>query len=216
MIKIFFSACFLILNLEARENPFFPSPDVKDLPYTSNESTFLPKLERASLTLPSNARVIKKVTVEYENLDASIENKVIELNHTVDWHLPIFISQNYSLENTKISQEKKDSLGKKVVQKYKKIAEIKNLSFFTSKNKLKIISGDKLIRNFLLGQPHRIVLDFKKESNFKTYIKKIEKSVFTKIRIGNHDGYYRVVVELDGYYRYKLKKQADGCLITLK
>ena len=44
----------------------------------------------------------------------------------------------------------------------------------------------------------------------------MKNSVFTKIRVGNHDGYYRVVVELDGYYRYKLAKQADGCLVTLE
>ncbi|WP_415249535.1 AMIN domain-containing protein [Sulfurimonas sp.] len=215
MTKVFLSTCFLLLNLEARENPFFPSAGEKDLPYTSNKNTSLPKLIRASLTLPSHARVIKKVTVEYENLDASIENKMIELNHSIDWHLPLFISQNYSEQSIKPSEVNKKVVAKSV-QRYKKVASIKELSFFTSKNTLKIISSDKLIRNFLLGQPHRIVLDFKKESSLKTYKQEIENSVFTKIRIGNHDGYYRVVIELDGYYRYKIKKQADGCLITLQ
>ncbi len=52
--------------------------------------------------------------------------------------------------------------------------------------------------------------------SIKSYIKNIPKSIFTKVRVGNHNGYYRVVVELDGYYRYKLKKQSDGCLITLE
>lgn len=206
----------MLLNLEARENPFFPSEGEKDLPYTSNENTSLPQLKRASLTLPSRARVIKKVTVEYENLDASVENKAIELNHSIDWHLPIFISQNYSDQSAKAPIVKKSIVGKKGVQKYKKVASIKDASFFISKNKFKIISADKLIRHFLLGQPHRIVLDFEKETTQKTHKQIIDKSVFTKVRVGNHDGYYRVVIELDGYYRYKLKKQADGCLITLQ
>jgi len=206
-----------MLSLEARENPFFPSEGEKDLPYTSNQTAEIPKLKRASLTLPSRARVIKKVRVEYENLDASIESKEIELNHLIDWHLPIFISQSFSQDETeKVSKKVIKEVIEKKKEVYKKITSIKQAKFFTFKNNMKIITEDKLIRNFLLGQPHRIVLDFQRESSLKTHIKNIKKSVFTKIRIGNHDGYYRVVIELDGYYRYKLNKQADGCLITLQ
>lgn len=215
MTKVFLSTCLLLISLDARENPFFPSSGEKDLTYTSNETLNLPKLKRASMTLPSHARVIKKVTVEYENLDASVENKSIELNHTIDWHLPIFISQNYTEQSRQKEVAKKNEPVKKTVKKYKNIAKIKHAAFFVSGKSLKIITGDTLMRNFLLGQPHRIVLDFKKESSLKTYVKDIENSVFTKIRIGNHDGYYRAVIELDGYYRYKLKKLSDGCVITL-
>lgn len=211
------STLLFMLSLEARENPFFPPPGEKDLPYTSNVGVNLPKLKRASLTLPSRARVIKKVIVEYENLDASLETKEIELNHLVDWHLPVFISQSFSLDQ-EMQEVKK--VTKKVLKKkkeiYKKVASVKHAKFFIFENNLKIITKDKLIRNFLLGQPHRIVLDFKKESSLKTYSENMKNSVFTKIRVGNHDGYYRVVIELDGYYRYKLKKQTDGCLITLQ
>ena len=39
--------------------------------------------------------------------------------------------------------------------------------------------------------------------------------LFKKIRVGNHSGYYRVVLELDGYYRYSYKKVLDGYIITL-
>mgnify|MGYP002640984367 CR=1 FL=1 len=206
-----------MFTLEARENPFFPSAGEKDLPFTSNESTKLPQLKRASIKLPSHARVIKKVSIEYESLDASVENKSIELNHSIDWHLPVFISQSYTDENaneeTKVTTIIKET--KKAVRKYKKVGTIKHANFFISNKSLKIITKDNLLRNFLLGQPHRIVMDFKKDSNLKTYVKQLENSVFTKIRVGNHKGYYRVVVELDGYYRYKLKKQPDGCLITL-
>ena len=205
-----------MISLEARENPFFPSQGEKDLPYTSNLSEKLPQLKRASISLPSEARVIKKVTIEYENLDASIETKMIELNHTVDWHLPVFISQSFGEQASKKETIKKKKSVKKRQSSYKKVASIAHAKFFISNNNVKIITSDTLIRNFLLGQPHRIVMDFKRESNLKTYIKELDSSVFTKIRIGNHDGYYRVVIELDGYYRYKLKKQPDGCLITLQ
>jgi hypothetical protein len=50
----------------------------------------------------------------------------------------------------------------------------------------------------------------------KSYVKKIPNSIFKEVRIGNHDGYYRVVVELDGLYRYDFKKVVDGYIIKLK
>lgn len=213
MIKLFLVTALLIINTQARENPFFPSQGEEDLPLTSNENIKIPKLKRASISLPSTARVIKKVTIEYENLDASYESKSIDLDNRVDWHLPIFISQSYSDQKV-IAKKIKTPQKAKVV--FNEVAKIKNAKFLVSKNSLKIVSKDKLIRNFLLPQPHRIVIDFKKDSNIKSYLKYIKDSVFTKVRIGNHNGYYRVVIELDGYYRYKLNKHDYGCLITLE
>lgn len=250
MIRILLITLFLLINTQARENPFFPMEGEKDIPYTSNLNKKTPKLKRATITLPSQARVIKKVTIEYENLDASQETKSIELDNTVDWHLPIFISQSYTEQPTerpivkkrivkkatvkkstvKKSISKKSPpkkviaketsteklVEKKTTGKYKNIAQIEYAKFFAFEKNLEIVTNDELLRDFLLVQPHRIVMDFKRESSMKTYLQNVKNSIFTKIRIGNHDGYYRVVVELDGYYRYKLKKLSSGCLITLQ
>jgi len=213
MVKLFLATVLLIVNTQARENPFFPSQGEEDLPFTSNENKQIPKLQRVSISLPSTARVIKKVTIEYENLDASSESKSIDLDNTVDWHLPIFISQSYTKQKT---LEMKSKTSEKSKLTYKEVAKIKHAKFLVSKKSLKIITEDKLIRNFLLPQPHRIVMDFKRESTMKSYMKNIPNSVFTKVRIGNHNTYYRVVIELDGYYRYKLKNLSNGCLITLQ
>lgn len=198
-----------MLSLDARENPFFPADGNKDMTYTSNENRTIPPLKRATITLPTQARIIQKVTIEYKNLDGSLESRSIELDNSIDWHLPIFISQNYSetLEN-------KQKKAKKI--KYKKLASIKFASFYASDKKLKIVTKDKLLRNFLLVQPHRIVVDFKKDASLKSLIKTNKNSIFTKIRVGNHAGYYRVVIELDGYYRYKMKKTSDGYIFNLK
>ncbi|NPA58873.1 MAG: AMIN domain-containing protein [Epsilonproteobacteria bacterium] len=192
--------------LEARENPFFPTQGQKDIPYTSNDVKTIPTLKNASLKFPSSARIIKKVTVEYENLDASIETKSIKLHNLIDWHLPLFISQAplKNQNNTKETQKR-----------YKKIAFNRYVTFFSYKKALKILTKDKLIRNFLLARPHRIVFDFKKDTNLKSYTKKIPQNIFKKIKIGNHKGYYRVVIELDGPYRYKIKKTSRGYIITL-
>lgn len=208
MIKVFLVTFFLIINIQARENPFFPSQTDEDLTVTSNKENQILSLERASIILPSSARMIKKVTIEYENLDASVETKSIDLDNSIDWHLPIFVSQSYTEQKVQKTQMKKNV--------FNLVAEIKYAKFLVSENSLKITTQDKILRNFLLAQPHRIVMDLKRDSSIKTYIKKLEDSPFTKVRIGNHNGYYRVVIELDGYYRYKLKKLSDGCLITLQ
>lgn len=214
-------AIFLLLSaLEARENPFFPSEGEKEIPYTSNEKKPLPNLKRATITLPSNARILESVTVKYKNLDGSIESKTLDVENTIDWHLPLFISQSYSGESEK-TPAKEDVKAKKSQEQSKvetneKIGSIEFADFYTSGKRLKITTKDKLIRHFLMAEPHRIVLDFQRDATIKPYTKTNPNNIFSKIRVGNHSGYYRVVIELDGYYRYALEDVADGCLIKLK
>jgi len=206
-MKIFLITLFLLLSLEARENPFLPTPGEEDIPLTSNKDYSKPPLKRATIEIPKYARILQKVTIEYKNLDGLVESKSIELDNTIDWHLPIFISQSYNQEKNK-QNIKKD-------KKFKQVASMKHASFLIADKKLKIITKDKVIRNFLLVQPHRIVIDFDKDTRLKGFTKRNKKSVFSKIRVGNHDKYYRVVLELDGYYRYKMKKISDGYIFEL-
>ncbi len=207
MIKVLLAVVFFLFTLEARENPFFPAKGEKDIPFTSNESQNIQALKRATIALPPQARVLKKVTIEYKNLDGSIESKSIELENAVDWHLPIFISQSYTEQKTKSRAKKK--------QVFKKVASVKFATFFTNAKTLKIITNDTMLRNFLLVQPHRIVIDFQRDASFKSYVKDLPKNIFTQIRVGNHSNYYRVVVELDGYYKYTMKKIKDGYIFEL-
>jgi hypothetical protein len=209
LIKVLFITLLLLITLDARENPFFPSDGEKDMPLTSNEDKTLPPLKRAAISFPPQARVLQKVTIEYKTLDGSVESKSIELQNSIDWHLPIFISQSYA-EN---SNEQKSSSAEK---EFEKIASIKYASFYTSDKELKIITTDKILRNFLLVEPHRIVIDFKRDTSLKSYTKENKKNVFTKIRIGNHSGYYRAVIELDGLYTYTMEKISDGYILKLK
>jgi len=213
LIKVIFISFFLFIISDARENPFFPAKGEKDIPYTSNSVKKLEPLKQSSITLPSSARVIKKVTIEYENLDASVEKKSIELDNTVDWHLPIFISQSYSQNETK---ELEKTPIKKTKIKYKEIASIKYAKFLSSNKTLKVLTNDKIIRNFLLVKPHRIVMDFKRDAKLKSYEKENKDGVFCKVRVGNHAGYYRAVIELDGLYRYKMQKLPDGYVFNLR
>ena len=214
-MQLFFLLCFLPILLFGRENPFFPVTSSQEIPLTSNQVQKLEPLKRATMTLPSTARTLESVTVEYKNLDGSIATKKIELGNAIDWHLPIFISQNYdsSPELPRIS--KKNKKNREVF--YKKIASLPFISFYIAAKQLKVITKDKMLRNFLLVKPHRIVCDFGRQIDIKSYIKDINKpSLFRKIRVGTHRGYYRVVIELDGYYQYNVKQLKTGYLFTLR
>lgn len=228
MIRVLFISSILLLTLFARENPFFPSDGEKELPISSNENISKEPLKKITISLPNQARVLQKVTIEFKNLDGTIENKSIDVDNSIDWHLPIFISQGgeqaqKSIQSDK-TRDKADTSEKiKTDQKengYATISSIKNLSLATSGKSLKITTSDEMMRNFLMVAPHRIVLDFKtdKEIEIKNSAKEKndECNIFKEIRMGNHDGYYRVVIELDGHYRYNLKKIAEGYLIDLK
>lgn len=223
MIRILFISAILLLTLNARENPFFPSEGEKDLPISSNESRNKEPLKRVAITLPAQARVLQKVTLEFKNLDGTIENKSVELDNSVDWHLPVFVSQTFTETQKATSSDKAEDAPAKNKTKQKEsgyatIASIKDLSLLSSDKCLKIVTNDEIIRNFLLVAPHRIVMDFKKDTeiDIKNSTKTNEQNIFKDVRIGNHDGYYRVVVELDGYYRYDFKRISNGYQIELK
>lgn len=223
MIRVLFISAFLLLTLGARENPFFPSDGERDILLTTNENMQKPSLQRVAVNLPPQARIVQKVTIEFKNLDGSLESKSIELDNSIDWHLPIFISQSYAEvpKNTKseISKSQNQPLKNVVSQKtstYSNIVSTKDLSILSLEKSLKLVTKDEMIRNFLLTNPHRIVIDFKKDTDVKSYIKKDSNNIFKEIRIGNHKGYYRVVIELDGYYRYDIQKKSDGYHVELK
>jgi hypothetical protein len=219
-MKVLIAIFLLLSTLGARENPFFPSDGEKEIPYTANENKPLPMLKRATITLPSKARVLESVTVKYKNLDGSIESKTIDVENTIDWHLPLFVSQSYYAEGEKsLTKDKKIEKKPKEshqVEGNEKIGSIEFADFSTSGKSFKITTKDKLIRHFLMAKPHRIVLDFQRDATIKPYIKENPNNIFSKIRVANHSGYYRVVIELDGYYKYSLEDISDGFVIKLK
>ncbi|DAB28207.1 MAG: AMIN domain-containing protein [Sulfurimonas sp. RIFOXYD12_FULL_33_39] len=228
MIRILFASLFLLLTMHARENPFFPSAGEKDILLSTNENMAKPSLQRVALNLPPQARTVQKVTIEFKNLDGTLESKSIDLDNSIDWHLPVFISQTYTQapkeiksqnskpENKKSEKTPPENVIKQNTSAYTNIATIKDLSISSLQKSLKLVTKDEMIRNFLLVNPHRIVIDFKKEIDIRSYSKKNPDNIFKEIRIGNHKGYYRVVVELDGYYRYDMQKSSDGYQIELK
>jgi len=210
MMRLFFILFYLSLTLYARENPFFPVNSDEETPLTSNKFENIPPLQRATITLPSSARVIESIRVSYKNLDGSIATKEIQLNNTIDWHLPLFISQNYNVLEKR--ERKKEKVKKRA---FIEIASLKFIHFYAQGKILKIVTEDKMLRHFLLVKPHRIVCDFKRDTDIGSFVKKVKSSLFQEIRVGTHKGYYRVVIRLDGYYQYRVEKNPTGYIFTL-
>lgn len=208
---------FLItMTLLARENPFFPTSEGLDLPISSNEDASLAKLTKESIKLDSSSRVIKKVTIEYQRLDGSMATKSLDINKQIDWHKPIYISQE-------IDEQKPKTLEQKTIiepKKQEQPPQISSENFLTVTSlpqkislmdkKILLYSSDELERSFVMSEPCRVVLDFKSTNRVKNQNIKLDKSIFTQLKVGFHDGYYRLVFELDGKYKHKLTKKETG------
>ena len=195
------------LSLSARENPFFPAKGGTDLPLTTNQQVQIQTLERASLTLPSTARILQSVTIKYKNLDGSISEKTEEIGEGIDWHLPLFVSQNIDIKSSEKSNKKKST----PKEKERKILNLSFISLVARGKNLDLHTKDRMIRTFLLVKPQRIVCDFARDIDIRSRSVDVKKeSIVTQVRVGNHDGYYRVVIELDGYYKYEKKRTAMG------
>ena len=205
--------------LDARDNPFFPTNGEVGTPTTNNAKTALHPLKRAAITIPSEARAIKKVTVEFINLDGSTQKRSIELHNAVDWYLPLFVSQSMGGINTKKTKNTTSTKPIPEKKKKKKYTQLYNLGFITFYKKdkeIRIATSDFMVRDFLLTEPLRIVMDFQKELNMNSKTKVFKKQrYYKKISFGVHDQYYRIVLELDGHYRYKKQTKKKGYSLLL-
>ena len=86
---------------------------------------------------------------------------------------------------------------------YKKLLRHNSVAFLHFKNTIKLKTKDKMLKHYMLSNPCRIVVDLKSDTSLNTKSYKIDAHPFTKIRIGSHKGYYRVVITLDKEYEYK-------------
>jgi AMIN domain-containing protein len=192
-----------MIPLFGRDNPFFPSDPTKQQTPTTNRVENLKPFTTQTLSLPNSARAVKKISITYLNLDGSISSEELELNNAIDWHEPFVVSQKGT---------KQDGLKKK--QAKAKTIDAKFIQFEPLDRSIKIETKDKILRNFMLTSPHRIVLDFSRDTSFKPKYFKVTEIPFKQIRMGNHDKYYRVVIELDGAYNYKLQTSKDSYTIV--
>jgi hypothetical protein len=191
-MRSFIYLVIFVSVLFSRENPFKPliSSDTKVVIEKENFSSI-------KANLPDSARVLKSVTLTYQNMDGSIDNKLVNINQEIDWHYPINIFQ----EREKVN--------------YKEVS-FEFIKFYIKDKKIFIHTDDTKIRNFFLINPYKFVIDFKATRAFSTYTKPISNSFVKRVVLGNHSNFYRVVFLLDGRYSYDIKKVKEGYLIDFK
>ena len=183
----------LFTFLFGRINPFEP------VITPSKQNMISPEyFKNTKVYLPDDARVLKKIIFVYQNLNGDIKQKEVKIDKYIDFRKPLYISHS---------------------PKRFKIQTLTFLNLFTiyiKDKKILIKTNDKLIRHFFLVDPFRVVLDFKKEADFLTIKKPLKNHFIKKIVVGNHKGYYRVVIHFDAKYLYKLTKTEEGIKIELK
>ena len=184
---------FILTFLYARINPF--EPVVKPQNTIVINPTYF---KETKVILPSDARILKEVVFVYQSVSGDIKEKKVEINKHIDFHKPIFISHT----------------PKNFPQRELNFLDL--FKMYVKNKKILIKTKDKLIRHFFLVKPFRIVLDFRKNADFLTIKKILKNSIVKKVIVGNHEGYYRVVIFFDAKYIYKVIKTKEGIKIELQ
>ena len=232
---ILISSC--VLALVARENPFTPD----DINVTTLDSTNIsenpPKLSRVVAKFPSDAREIVTATFSYKSVDGNIKQKSIDINASFDWHDDIIIlsqppvsseaTPSLDVSVTTTDEQTKQAAAKQATPKplsvlpkieppLKSIAFMDFIKFDIFASKIEIITKDQMFRDFIINKPDKIVMDFKRGSEFSTQNIKVQKGPLKKATIGAHKDYYRVVLSLDGNYHYAIRQSGNGYTLTLR
>jgi hypothetical protein len=193
----------------ARQNPFKPVIDDTVLPTTTNQVKKVSEFKEVRINLPNDARVLKSVTIFYQSIDGSIKKVNSNINKSIDWHTPLTVIQNRLKSTSKIEKKKRED--SKTIYK-----PLPFISFKLEKNRIKIVTDDKKIRSFHLTDPFKIVIDLARDANFLTKKVHLNKPPFVKLDIGNHNGYYRVVITLDSSYKYKIYSIESGYIVDVQ
>lgn len=205
MKRSLFLSLILLAPLFARENPFFAADPYKSQKVTSNIPDTKPNMSSINYTLPDQARILKEVTFTIQNLDGSIENRRVAIDQTIDWHRPITVSQAKGSTSEKLTRNSSSSG-----------ADFGFIHFMAEGKRLSIKTSEPLVRHFVLSDPNRIVLDFKRDAIFKSVQKNLGSVPYLNVSLENHGKFARATITLDGRYGYSLDKTGGLIRITCK
>jgi len=204
----------LCLSLDARENPFEAINTAGTAGKVTHKKDTRENFSSTKIQLPSSARILKSVEFHFQNEDASMQSQKIDIDKKIDWH-DVLVVKKLSNDTT-VKTTSNLVATKKQIDKIKKI-NFKNLVLFSIDGKsLHVKTKDKKIRDFLVKNPYKIVVDFKREISFYTKIYNLKTKYFKSITLGKHSGYYRIAIELDGKYSYKKTKVKDGYIFEVR
>ena len=217
--KIAILALFALF-LSGNDNPFAPPQNIDD-------TAVLDDFEKKDVVFNSDARLLKSISLTYITLDGSEKTLNLDINQSIDWHRSYAFIKTKSPQTTalldvsvttpeqfNLTGELNSSVNVEIPNDNGKLEEF--ISFASYKNKIKLIVQDEIIGNFVVGNPSKIILDFKKQTSFKTKTQRLKLGTpFKRLDLGSHKGYYRLVIYLDGKYNYKIDKDDSGYVISL-
>ncbi|RVZ67165.1 AMIN domain-containing protein [Helicobacter pylori] len=184
--------------LLARDNPFEPEINSKNLQGGFN-GIYDSYFKEIHVDLPTSARILKQITLTYQDVDGSIHSKVVGIDKSIDWHYPLKLSQH------PLNQDA-----------FEKRYQIQDFDFLMANNTMILRSPYKILRSFVLVNPYRIVLDTQKGPLDIYQNRDLNQKFFSHIKVGTHKDYYRITLILDGKYRYLLEEKNGAYELKLK
>lgn len=184
--------------LLARDNPFESEINSKNLQGGFN-GIYDSYFKEIHVDLPTSARILKQITLTYQDIDGSIHSKVVGIDKSIDWHYPLKLSQ-HTLDQTA----------------FEKRYQIQDFDFLMTNNTMILRSPYKILRSFVLVNPYRIVLDTQKGPLDIYQNMDLNQKFFSQIKVGTHKDYYRITLILDGKYRYLLEEKNGAYELKLK
>ncbi|MDD3342342.1 MAG: AMIN domain-containing protein [Sulfurospirillaceae bacterium] len=227
------TASFLLLCvacISARENPFEMAESSSIVGKTTQIEQKRTSFDTTTLKLPSSARILKSISITFQNLDGSISEEIQSIDKDIDWHNTLTLSAIKNTMNKPNDENpialtvttpvsKKDSLSTKqqaIKSHTNQFVLNEAIRLEIDDKQLKILTKDTKVRDFLINDPYKVVVDFQKISSFATKTVELKKLPFIAATLGNHDNFYRIAITLDGQYRYDIQKIEEGYLIRLK
>ena len=223
------STLFLLSQtLQARENPFVPvetyggEPLVKPIP--APDFTPVKPIQKKETVIPlpvlNQAKCEAKPPVKEQNRTKVWKTQKVQEPQIVSSKpakKPILFVEKKKKHPKNVHRQKHKKVVKKRVHhaKYRLVYKNDNLKLYTKGRTLKIITDDKIIADFMLKSPARLVLDFGDDFVLYDTIHKFIKTPYIKeIKIGTHNCFYRLTLVLKKRYRYRLKPIRNGYIIS--
>ncbi|WRD63708.1 AMIN domain-containing protein [Helicobacter pylori] len=198
MLKKMIGLVVVLSVLLARDNPFEPEINSKNLQGGFN-GIYDSYFKEIHVDLPTSARILKQITLTYQDIDGSIRSKVVGIDKSIDWHYPLKLSQHTP---NQVAFEKR--------------YQIQDFDFLMANNTMILRSPYKILRSFVLVNPYRIVLDTQKGPLDIYQNRDLNQKFFSQIKVGTHKDYYRITLILDGKYRYLLEEKNGAYELKLK
>jgi hypothetical protein len=202
-------------------------------------------LEKTTIDLPEDTKKIKSVVIEYVNKAGVTDRKIVRINkylrgnnpiviaHSSEVNLPVVsprVDSNKRLNSVKTINNSSANSNANVNTNgfinivgadYSQVEEFRPFPFLkirVSDNEIVLDSRKKVLRDFLISNPTKIVIDFSRVPSFNTKtVRPKNKSKIKNLSFGSHRDFFRVALELNGKQRYKVYKLASGgCKIVFR